>query len=119
MRKYIIIPKQVNSFGDWILLVIPLLMVMICGIISFLYYLWSEKGGQIRRGVHTGAFIGGNIFLIMNSFSLCTKFKLIANDGTAYWIFMFLPSFWIGIPAIVVGGILGYIISIFVKRKKY
>jgi hypothetical protein len=65
-----------------------------------------------------GSFVGANGFLILVALLLFPRINLISQDGTAYWGFLFLPCFWIGIPALMVGSVLGLVAGLIVNKKR-
>jgi hypothetical protein len=105
-----------NGPGDWLITGLPLVMPAICALLSGLLFL-TPGIHPVRRGLLRGAFVGGNGFLVLLSFSLFTRFDLISQDGTAYWGLLSLPCLFVGLPTLFIGGLVGLIAGLITKKR--
>ena len=64
-----------------------------------------------------GFFIGGSLFVLLQSFVIMTHYEAILSDGTAYWIYVNLPAYLLGIPICLVGALIGWITDIIINKK--
>jgi len=64
-----------------------------------------------------GLLIGAGLFAFLQILIISTHYREILSDGTAYWIFLMLPSIYILLPAFVAGTLIGVITDV-VKNNK-
>jgi len=64
-----------------------------------------------------GLLVGAGIFVFLQTLIISTHDREILTDGTAYWIFLMLPSIYILLPIFIAGTLIGVIIDA-VKNKK-
>lgn len=104
------VPKQTDrdSAGDWVTLLLPVVVVFLCLVLN-VAVLWSPHGRRKADWIRWGASIGGLLFLLLLSVALVPNYELIGKDGTAYWGCAFIPSFWLGIPLLLIGAGVGCI----------
>jgi MFS family permease len=110
--------KSADSLGDWLIIASPLIAGAVCAFLSVLLYPTPKAMRPVRRGVLWGSFVGANGFLILLALSLFPRVELISQDGTAYWGLLFCPCFWIGIPSLFVGALVGLVAGLIVNKKK-
>ena len=110
--------SDLDSTGDWLIVASPVIAPAVCAVLSLLLYPNPKAVRPIRRALLWGSFVGANGFLILLGLSLFPRINLISQDGTAYWGFLLLPCFWIGIPALTVGSVLGLVAGLIVNKKR-
>jgi len=112
---YIVEHTKIRDFTDWFLLLIPVVLPFVACVISFfVFFLKTQR--KVVRGLLFGAFSGANLYVLLQMYTLINNHELIASDGTAYWGFMEMPTFYIGIPAIVFMSTIGTLIGYGIKR---
>jgi hypothetical protein len=112
---YIVKHTKIRDFTDWFLLLIPVVVPFVAFIIScFVFFLKTQH--KVVRGMVFGAFSGGNLYVLLQMYTLVNNHELIASDGTAYWGSMEMPTFYIGIPAILLMSMIGALIGYGINR---
>lgn len=64
-----------------------------------------------------GFFSGGSLFVLLHSFVIMTHYEGIITDGTAYWVYVNMPAFLLGIPVCLIGAFIGCITDIIINKK--
>lgn len=96
-----------DGIQDPLILFLPILLLATCLALSICMFRLHRVRNPLARAAMLGAFVGGFLFLIVLSSMAVPRYSLIAGDGTAYWGLVFLPSLFLGIPALVLGGVVG------------
>ena len=107
-----------DSLNDKLILVSPIIATSVSALFGILLYPTPRTSRPVKRGLLWGAFVGTNGFLIVLALSLFPHLELVSQDGTAYWGCLFIPSFWIGIPSLIVGAILGLVVGLIMNKKR-
>ena len=94
--------------GDMIL---PFTIPLICMGLAFLLFCCSFNTHIKLHGTLWGAFTGGSILMLGLLFCLAMRFDIIMNDGTAFWVFIILPNFWMGLIMLIGGACIGAFMS--------
>ena len=103
-----------SQFRDWLFL-LPILAPLLTAIMAVsLPFLWTRS--RLLSGCVWGVFGGANLLLIHQALQLTLQNELIRRDGTAYWALLSLPTFYGGIAAIGLGGVLGLGIGVAARR---
>lgn len=112
------VARQYRAHGpsDWLVLALPLIVPVICAVLSLLLFPTPRASHPVWRGMLWGAFVGGNAFLCLLALSVLPRLDLISRDGTAYWGLASIPCFWIGLPALVLGAGVGSLAGLIVKK---
>jgi hypothetical protein len=87
---------------------------LIAGVILFSH---SELN---RRWIATkwGLCLGGYLFVALQTCIISINWDLILDDGVAYWIYVNLPSLLLGVPACLVGALIGWLVELVRKRMR-
>ena len=115
-HTYIIRPNQVDSLSDWIGALLPLVPPTVSLCICAL--MWFSPRSTIVNGTIWGVFTMATLYMLQQSWYLYGNYSLIRADGTAHWALLQLPVVWIGIPALLLGIIIGAIAGWSVKKWK-
>ena len=101
-HTYVVRPHQVEGWGDWLQVLLPLAPPIVALYVSFLLGRKSE-GGPVGRGLIWGAFTACTAYMTLQTLELASQFTLISQDGEAHWAMLQLPAFWIALPALLIG----------------
>ncbi len=91
-----------DSFTLLLPVVIPMLSLIAC-----ILTIVTPPKSWLLSGALAGFFVGSTLFLILPMLALITQYELITNDGTTHWALLFLPSFWVGLPLVLGGTVVG------------
>jgi hypothetical protein len=99
-------PHPIKDFEDVLFLAVTVVVFWIALAASIAAVVVPQKP-SILQGMLRGVFVGSSLFLVLLEWSLWpTPFSVI-TEGTAYWGSIFIPSFWFGLPFIIMGAIVG------------
>lgn len=101
-HTYIARPHQVEGWGDWLQVLLPLAPPIVALYLSFVLWRKSE-GGPVGRGLVWGAFTACAAYMALQAFELSSQYTVISQDGVAHWAMLQLPAFWIALPALLIG----------------
>ncbi len=101
-HTYVVRPHQVEGWGDWMQVLLPIVPPIVALYVSFLLWRKSE-GGPVGRGLVWGAFVACAAYMTLQELELASQFTLISQDREAHWAMLQLPAFWIALPALLVG----------------
>ncbi|MBS3075999.1 hypothetical protein J4429_06110 [Candidatus Pacearchaeota archaeon] len=107
-KNFVNLYDFIPTLPYFIILVISSLIVMIK----------SEKLLKWIKFSINGLLIGGGISLLIIFISMLPRLKLIINDGTSLWMFVWLPIMIIGYSLTIIGVVLGLIIGIVRSKSK-
>jgi len=97
---------RVKDVGDMLILAVPLIVFWITLAASIAVIFVPQKR-SIVTGMLRGVFVGTSLFLVLLLWSLWPKPFSIITEGIAFWAYIALPSFWIGLPIIIMGALFG------------
>jgi len=95
---------QVDDFGDFSIIAVPVSWTIIALAASIAVAFLPARPG-IAQGVLRGTFVGVIVFLPLIWMAVYSIGG--PGDGLAYWATVALPTFWLGTPLILVGGLVG------------
>ena len=96
-----------ESPADWAILLSPLLAVFVCLALSTFTLRAHRVQSALARATLWGSFVGCFLFLLVQALMTVPRYSLISRDGTAYWALASLPVLYLGVPLLLIGGILG------------
>ena len=106
-----------DSLESWIGVLFPVFLPLLSAFISIRLYPDFNGKHPVRRAILWGVFAGINGVVVIMAFNLFSRYQLITADGTAFWGLVFVPCFWIGLPSVIVGALLGWITGLILNRK--
>ena len=112
-------PIKLDNFGDIAGIGLPIIMPLIALVSSAMLFSTSKIAHHDRRGALWGTFIGANAFLILTVMNMYSRIELISTDGTSHWVYLFYPSGYVGIPAVIVGTLIGLWVGLVIERRSY
>jgi hypothetical protein len=104
-----------TNLGDWILLLLP---IVAAAFVNLMVYPDSKGKHPVARASCWGSFVGANGFLFLMVYFSLSQRERIMSDGTAYWVFLQLPAFWIGFPSLIIGAVVGFVTGFVIERRK-
>ena len=115
-HTYIVRPRQVDSFGGWFQVLLPVAPPVVALLSVFL--LWRiGRRPPVGKGIVWGFFCGATAYMVLQVCTLATQYTLISQDGTAHWAMLQLPALWIAVPLLSVAIGIGTFAGWIVKRK--
>ena len=96
---------------------LPVLAPLLSAFISLKLYLDFKGKHPVRRAVLWGGFVGINGILIIMVLYLFSQFQGIKSDGTAFWAYLFIPCFYIGLPSLIIGALIGLVVGLTMNKK--
>ena len=109
--------QSLSNLGDWFIVLLPVLTPLLSAFINLKLYPNFKRKHLIRRVVLWGGFVGINGILIIMVLYLFSQYQDIKSDGTAFWAYLFIPCFYIGLPSVIVGVLIGLIVGLIVNEK--
>ncbi len=95
--------RHVDSAEEFLLFALPVLWTYVFTLACLALFFRRRARHPIQSGLLVGLLVGPGVYVAFAGLSLVRNFWLIAHDGTAYWGLISVPSFWIGIPATIIG----------------
>jgi hypothetical protein len=115
-HTYIVRPRQVQYFRDWFAVLLPLLPPFVALLSSLL--LWRNPERKLLvRCVVWGACVSCGAYMVLQIWLLLTQFTLISQDGEAHWGSLQLPVFYIALPLLFLGLVIGALVGLMLKRR--
>jgi hypothetical protein len=115
-HAYIVRPRQVESFRDWLQVLLPVLPPL-AALLSSLLSWRSPSRGLIGRCVVWGAWASCGVYMVLQLWWLTTQFTLISQDGVAHWAWLQLPALYIAFPMLLLGIVIGAVTGLILKRR--
>ncbi len=109
--------RTLSNFGDWYIVLVPVIIPLLSAFMCFMLYRDFKGKHPFWRASLWGGFVGGNGFLLVMAFNLFSRYQLILADGTAFWGILFVPCFYIGLPSVFVGALIGLVVRLIVNKK--
>lgn len=99
---------QVNSLDEILIVAVPYVVFWIAVAVSVAVAVLPQRPG-IATGLLRGVFVGMSLFLLLLllEWNLWPKPFSIITDGIGYWAYISIPSFWLGLPMIIMGALVG------------
>ena len=83
--------------------------------LQMLYLFRSRRPSGVKNGIWLGAILGGIIPFVLAALGMAQAAgrysTSILTDGTLWWAGWFMPAFWLGMPALLLGAIIGGLCS--------
>jgi hypothetical protein len=73
---------------------------------------------SIKKWAAFSFVIGSSTYIFLAGVSLMKNFDQIAHDGTSYWGMIYLPCVFIGVPATLIGTIIGSVACLVTHRLR-
>lgn len=106
-----------DGFVDAAILGAPLLAVLVCFALSVAMLRAHRLRSPLGKAMLWGAFSGGFLFLLVQALMAMPRYGLIAGDGTAYWGLVSLPTVYVGVPLLLLGGVIGLVAGAVLARQ--
>ena len=78
----------------------------------------SSGGTGKKTGAMVGFSLGSILYLVFPGLQLLLQYEMVRQDGTGFWAVTMLPSIYLGIPLPIIGTLVGFVIGLFVDRKR-
>ncbi len=111
-------PRLIKSLDDWVVLLLPVVAPLIAAAAN-VAALRAKRGSPTVRGMLYGFTAGANLLVAILTLYLVLDFQLIAHDGTAHWGMMFLPCLLVGVPAVLLGTLIGGTIGLLTHKTPW
>ena len=100
-----------NLSGDWLILLLPVLPPLFT-VVSWAGGRWVSGSCALVRGFLLGVAVASSAYLLLPAAYLAWQYRLVSTDGTAYWGLLAIPAFWLWLPAALLAGLAGSIVSV-------
>lgn len=97
--------RQID-FDDSLTIAVPLVCFLTALGTSVAVAVLPYRRGLVQ-GTLRGVFVGAGLFLHLMAWMLAPGAAAVLSEGTGYWASVSLPSFWLGLPLIIFGGLVG------------
>jgi len=114
---YIRRPNQVANTEDWFMVLLPSVACALAITVSIAMLFPRGRNAAVRGAVH-GLFVAMQLLLAILASYLLSQGDVIANDGTAFWGLLFLPTVLIGFPMAVAGIAIGAVVTLVVDNRR-
>ena len=115
-HTYVVRPQQVDRFGDWFEVLLPLVPPIVALVLGLLL-LRRPRRGLIGRCTMWGACAGCAAYMLVQAWGLATQFTLISQDPVAHWAWLLLPTVYVAPPLLFLGLVIGAVSGWLLKNR--